>query len=256
MANLSRVVYGRQSLAQPLGGDFAGPTLPVISDQSWETLTGGGWTYTQSAATNPAVIVSDGSAPHSPTNVLVIDITGVPSGSKAGVHERQIGSISAPTREFSAEFWFKLSANFETGPALACWLTQVWPASGAYAFLGLYCMGAGCPDAPSDTPLRIGGDRFDATGVPRYPNVNTTTIARGEWHKIRQYYKFETAEESSGDGIWRVWVDDVLNIEHTDVTYPVAMGGYFLFFDLAITKNNDTVTPHDVRIDHTLLSGQ
>jgi len=58
-----------------------------------------------------------------------------------------------------------------------------------------------------------------------YPNVATTWINPGEWHRIEFYYRWETTPGVSGDGIIRWWVDGTLNGDQRNVHYP-AVGGF------------------------------
>jgi hypothetical protein len=84
------------------------------------------------------------------------------------------------------------------------------------------------------------------------PNVTTTNIYPGEWHRIEFYYKWETTPGVSGDGIIRWWVDGTLNGNHVNVTYPNSAG--FIEFQYAPTLQLPPPAEQYMYIDHTHVS--
>jgi len=118
----------------------------------------------------------------------------------------------------------------------------------------LSCGVPGCPDAPNDATMRFAATLWDAPGVFRLPNIVGTSILRDTWHRLALYFKFETVQESSGDGIFRAWVDGVLNTELLTLTYPVSMGTSFSVWALSWSKN--VATGQTMYVDHTTIRGQ
>jgi hypothetical protein len=81
----------------------------------------------------------------------------------------------------------------------------------------------------SPNPWRIRGmDDLIAGGGPdagkrNEPNVTTTVITLGQWHRIEIYVKYSTG--TSANGILKWWVDGVLNGNYTNLKM-VQDGGF------------------------------
>jgi len=81
------------------------------------------------------------------------------------------------------------------------------------------------------------------------PNVATTFINPGEWHRIEFHYKWGAA----GDGIIQWWVDGVLNGDRRTVSFPLGGLG-FSQFEFAPTIQIPPATEQYMYIDHTYIS--
>ncbi len=86
------------------------------------------------------------------------------------------------------------------------------------------------------------------------PNVATTFVNPGEWHRVEFYYRWETTPGVSRDGIIRWWVDDQLNGDYSDVHYPPASRSGFKEFQFAPTVQLAGPVERYMYIDHTYLS--
>jgi hypothetical protein len=64
------------------------------------------------------------------------------------------------------------------------------------------------------------------------PNVTTTPVTLGAWHRIEWYVKYATTGTSK-DGITQWWIDGVLQGTYTDLQTPADTG--FIEYQLAPT---------------------
>ena len=164
-----------------------------------------------------------------------------------------IGSPLPGLKELYTAWWGKLSSNWTASPAGAGKITFVFTNAGQ-VYTGYYHKGgdptSGWVNGP---PYRIGvNTEWAPYGQAVWlPNVTTTFINPGEWHRIEVYYKWETVPGSSGDGIIRWWVDGVLNGNYTTVHYPASS---FTEFQFAPTLQNPPAAVQYMSIDHTYVS--
>ncbi len=226
----------------------------MISDQPWDAMLGTGWSYLRRTSTKDDGIVADLTAPFSLSNVLRIVFTaGCCVDAEPSVHWMTMATV----REIYTGWWMKLSPNWQPNPAGGGKITFLWTNnSTGQVYTNLYhpCV---FPDACSPEvqapPYKIGANtEWGPYGQKIwYPNVTTTWVNPGEWHRIEFYYRWETTPGSSGDGIIRWWVDGVLNGNYTNVHYPNAAG--FSQFDFEPTKQSVSSEQY-MYIDHTHVS--
>jgi hypothetical protein len=222
----------------------AGFTL--VSDQPWNQLTGNGWNYLRRSASKDSDIITDATLPFSPTQSLRIIFTPDQGDNhEPGVH--WMGGLGG-LKEVYTGWWIKTSPNWTCSPAGCGKMTFLFALGGANVYTTLLN-----PESGIGPPYRV-GLRPQWGGYPGniLPNVATTWINPGEWHRIEFYYKWETTPGVSGDGIIRWWVDGVLNGNHTNITYPSASG--FNEFQFAPTLQNAPTAEMYMYIDHTRLS--
>ena len=102
-------------------------------------------------------------------------------------------------------------------------------------------------------PYRIGVNTEWAPYGQRIwlPNLTTTYVNPGEWHRLEFYYRWETTPGISGDGIIRWWVDGVLNGNYTNIHYPASS---FIEFQYAPTLQNPPPAEQYMYVDHTYVS--
>jgi len=270
----------RAPVIEPPGGvssSAAGPPLHEppgfvqFSDQPWDELTGTptpilgrlqafffgsaksqtGWSYLRRTSSKDDDIVMDTRAPRSPPHVLrIIDTPDMARDAEPSVH--WIGL--PPVREVYTAWWMKLSLNWNPNPAGGGKITFLWttPNGLGQVYTNLYHKGGnevtGWVEGP---PYRIGANTEWAPYGQKIwlPNVTTTYVSPGEWHRIEFYYRWGTA----GDGIIRWWVDGVLNGDHRTVAYPGGGVG-FSQFEFAPTIQIPPPREQYMYIDHTYIS--
>jgi hypothetical protein len=235
------------------GAAGAWPNEPAgfttYNDQPWNALTGNGWNYLRRTSSQDASIVTDATAPFSPSNVLrIVYTTDMAPDSEPSVHW-----ISLPSpKEIYTGWWVKLSPNWIPNPAGGGKMTFLFTLpGGGQVYTNFYHPSTdGSVQGP---PYRVGANTEWAPYGQKiwYPNVATNWINNGEWHRIEFYYRWETTPGVSGDGIIRWWVDGILNGDHRNVHYP-AVGG-FEEFQHAPTVQFAGVLRY-MYVDHTHIS--
>lgn len=214
--------------------------------QPWDDMNGAGWSWARRQSSQDPSIVSDPTAPASPTNVLQMVFTpDMPFGTEPSVHWIE---LSAVTEVYQA-WWFKLSTNW------TCVLNE-WCTHLTYLFAQntdgqLYTALFHPSGEQAGPPYRVGANTEWAPYITNrlLPNVETTWVNPGEWHWIEFYSKWET-RPGAGDGIIRWQVDGVLNGNYTDVHYPETRG--FIEYQMAPTFGTPPETQY-MWVDHTLL---
>jgi hypothetical protein len=217
----------------------------TLNDQAWDLLTGVGWNYLRRSSSIDDSIMIDTTAPFSPLNDLKIVFTpSMAPDSEPSVHWMGLSDV----KEVYTGWWMKVSPNWTCSPAGCGKVTFLFTnGSLGQVYTGIY--------HPSDTvagpPYRIGANtEWSPYGQKIwYPNVTTTNIFPGEWHRIEFYYKWETAP---GNGIIRWWVDGTLNGDYTNVSYPPSLG--FIEFQYAPTLQTPPPATQYMYIDHTHVS--
>lgn len=223
----------------------------MLNNQPWDLLTTSGWSWLRRASSKNPNIGIDALAPLSPANVLRMVFT----PDMGFDMEPSVHWISVPSlKEVYTGWWIKLSANWSGSPAGAGKITFLFTPGAGQVYTGYYHKG-GDPNSGwiEGPPYRIGvNTEWSPYGQRVWlPNVTTTFINPGEWHRIEVYYKWETNPGSSGDGIIRWWVDGVLNGNYTSVRYPASS---FNEFQFAPTLQNPPPAEQYMYVDHTYVS--
>jgi hypothetical protein len=219
--------------------------LVGVNDNPWTALNGNGWAYTRRSASRNAAIVADTTAPMSPPDVLQIPFTtDMLPNSEPGANWFTLREEN----EIYTSWWMKLSSNWKDSPAGAGKITFLFTRNSGSVYTNLYHS----PSSPRGAPYRIGASTNWAPYGQRewYPNVSTTPVYPGKWHRIEFYYRYDTAP-GAGDGVIRWWVDGVLNGDYTNVSYPASPFVEFLF---APTLQDPPPSEQYMYIDHTYLS--
>ena len=226
----------------------------MANDQPWNTLTGNGWNYLRRTSSIDASIVTDLTALFSPSNVLRIVFTpGCCVDAEPSVHWMTLPTV----REVYTGWWMEISPTWEPNPAGGGKITFLWTDNGSgQVYTNLYhpcSYPEVCNPDVQGAPYKIGANTEWAPYGQHiwYPNVTTTWVYPGTWHRVEFYYRWETTPGSSNDGIIRWWVDGVLNGNYTNVHYPNAGG--FQQFEFAPTKQRVGVLQY-MYIDHTYVS--
>jgi hypothetical protein len=161
------------------------------------------------------------------------------------------------TKEVYTAWWIKLSPNWTASPPGAGKITFLWSTTGAgQVYTGFYhpcTWPAVCNPVVMGPPYRVGTNTEWAPYGQQvwFPNVATTWINPGEWHRVEFYYRWETTPGVSRDGIIRWWVDGELNGNHTTVHYPP---GRFQQFEFAPTVATPPPTEQYMYVGHTYVS--
>ena len=237
------------TVSNALGG--AWPNEPaafgVVNDQPWNLLTGNGWNYLRRTSSKDDLITADATVPFSPVNDLkIIFTTDMPPDSEPSVHWMAVPNL----KEVYTAWWMKVSPNWTCSPAGCGKITFLFGAGpGNNVYTGLFN-----PDIGQGPPFRVGlKPQWRGYDLNFYPNVTTTLILPGEWHRIEFYFKWETTPGVSGDGIFRWWVDGVLNGDYANIRYPADR---FVEFQYAPTLQNPPLAEQYMYIDHTYVSGR
>jgi hypothetical protein len=219
-----------------------------LTENAWDALTGNGWNFLRRSSTQNPSIVADNAAPFSPSNALrIVYSAGCCVDAEPSVHWYPVPLV----REIYTGYWVKLSSNWIPNPAGGGKISFLFTDVGGQVYTNYYHpSNDGSVQGP---PYRIGANTEWAPYGQRIwlPNVATTWINNGEWHRIEFYYKWETTPGVSGDGIIRWWVDGTLNGDHRNVTYPSAR---FLEFQIAPTVQFAGTQDRYMYVDHTYIS--
>lgn len=229
---LSAIGSYAQSTSRIIGDNrlSSAQSLPLILDTAWDSTTEDGWQLSGGCLTHMTMvcprIITDATAPHSPSNVLKLDYTNVAADSGPG----NMYNLWPGKKEVYEELWIKLSSDWRTSPAGVSKTHYTWNGPGS-AWFAVSCnttFGT-CPSSPNDTNFKMcfwiqwtgaAPDNQKYGDAMRCPNVTTTIFNRNEWVKIGTYFKEETTPGSSRDGIVRFWVNDTLNGEYTTLSTP------------------------------------
>src|SRR5512142_485 len=186
--------------------------LNLLSDQPWNSL--GGWQLNDNSAGATRLVTLSG-LPCSPRGSLQdlspIGMTGGGDAIGPGRADFFIPSSQQPT-EIYVGLWVKLSNPFQPHSSGVQKVMYVHDNNGVnFSALWLEIYGTSAPFRASLVNQFFGcpTGRFD-------PNVTSTPIAPGEWHRYEMYLKLASTGTAS-DGVLKVWVDGVLNVSRTDV---------------------------------------
>ena len=219
-----------------------------FNNQPWDALTGNGWNYLRRSATVDSTIVTNSAAPLSASKELQITYTaGCCQDAEPGVHWLSVPYV----KEIFTGWFVKLSSNWIPNPAGGGKITFLFTDVGGQVYTNYYHPSS--DGSVQGAPYRIGANTEWAPYGQKIwlPNVTTTWINPGEYHRIEFYYKWETTPGVSGDGIIRWWVDGILNGNHTTVHYPAAR---FMEFQIAPTVQYAGPQNRQMFIDHAYVS--
>ena len=194
---------------------------------------------------NNATRVGDPTAPLSPINVGQWKY---PKGMKDGVGP---ATMYRPMngREVYVGFWWKASRPFDPHPSGVNKIAFTWSKSNLLSYINM--QGTSEPYSLTIHDAPLGNDQT------LFPNVVTSRVMLGVWHRIELYQKYSTTA-SSNDGIVRWWVDGVLNGSYTTLNFVQDVG--FSEFQFAPTYggNAGAIKSEDdfYRFDHVHISSR
>lgn len=188
--------------------------MTLFTDQPWDSL--GPWQLNDNSS-NKATLVTLAGLPFSPSGALQYEYpVGMLDGGQdnlgPGRADYYFPSSQQPTEAYVG-LWVKLSNPYQPDSSgvqkymylhdnngiffSALWFEIYGPDAGSYR-VSLVNQFHGCTDVRID------------------PNVTQTAIQPGEWHKYEAYVKLATTPVTN-DGVVKVWVDGVLNIDRSDL---------------------------------------
>ncbi len=216
----------------------------TVNDQPWDLMSGAGWNYLRRTSSKDDVITVDPTVPFSPLDDLkIIFTTDMIHDTEPSVHWTSIPSI----KEIYTAWWMKVSPNWTCSPAGCGKITFLFSDTNN-VYTGIF----NPTDSSQGPPFRVGlKPQWGGYDLNFYPNVTTTLINPGEWHRLEFYFKYETTP-GAGNGIFRWWVDGVLNGNYTNIFYPGDNG--FVEFQYAPTLQNPPPAEQYMYIDHTHAS--
>lgn len=182
-----------------------------------------------SGASGSGSIISDSSAPQSPSNVMEFRL---PVGSSSGGGETYF-PLNPQPREIFAGYWWKPSNPFEGHPncsnkvhGLVLTAGNIW--------LDMHCSATGGPyvfkmilQIPENN-CHLGNGFGDCPGTyVVFGNQSSGAITLGAWHRVEVYLK-SSSSSTSRDGILRMWVNGSQVMNYTTVNMSASML-YWLF---------------------------
>jgi hypothetical protein len=179
----------------------------TIADYGFDALNLNGWTTIWNDAGN-GTIALDPNAPVSAPNVLQIMY---PAGFAGGSAPATMYLDHAPVKEAFTGFWWKPSSPWENHPSSNVNKILFWyTASNANIDIQMY--------GPAPYKLHV-VQEFPSGSIRFQPNVNSTPVTLGQWHRIEWYIKYATTS-TSADGVVKWWLDGVLQGSFTNIQTP------------------------------------
>ena len=180
----------------------------TIADWGFDALNLNGFTTIWNDAGNGSII-ADAGAPASPPNVFQIMY---PQGFAGGSAPATMYYDHPASKEVYTGFWWKPSNPWQNHPSsnvnkILFWYTAT---SGQSIDIQMY--------GPAPYHLHVVTE-FPSGSIRFQPNVNSTAVTLGQWHKIEWYIKYATTA-TSGDGIVKWWMDGVLQGSYSNIQTP------------------------------------
>lgn len=225
----------------------------VLSDHNWNSCPGGGW----QPAYGCGSIMSDGTAPHSPSSVMRFRYD-PSSGTGGGDPYFAVNNLS----EFYTGFWFWMDPNFVgTGSQLnkivAFWLSNgdgYWlEAASGVSTSGPFYPQWSLTGGTGVSNCHLSAGYGDCPGTWLLPGQSNPTITKGVWHRMEVYGK-KSATASSRDGILRWWMDGQLLGSYTNVNFGGSLTTIFFTPAWAGPSEPHWTHPSEWRFDHVRVS--
>jgi uncharacterized protein YjdB len=173
--------------------------LSVISDRPWNTLSFTGWGMDDPGVAQMS-IVSDATAPLSPTNVYqFLYPQGMAAGAAGGLQWYYL-----TRNELFIGMYFKYSEGWTQSGSNLTKLFYVYQRVGDNRQASFMIV-----NGPSAGPWDLRISNEPDGGAWWTQNVNNVRIYPGRWHRLELYMK-KASSSSAGDGVVRWWVDGVL----------------------------------------------
>jgi hypothetical protein len=205
--------------------------VPIVGGNGWNSIYNGNGYVS---------LTTDAGAPFSAPSVLDFYYpVGFPSSVAPGTLYYDFGA----SREMYVGLWWKPSNPWQGNDAGRNKICYLATATGKLIALEMFNQSA---------PYKMGV-------VTEFPGDNraiqgTTTVALGQWHRVEWYLKYSSSS-STADGVMKVWLDGVLDINRTDLIMPADAG--FGEFQLSPTFGGNGVAKTEADhfwFDHAHLS--
>ena len=233
-------VQSDYDFGDPLSDAPDGPTLGMTGWRIWRNDRGLGTRVVDSTAPLSGPYAFEFSYP-----------VGFPSGRDPAMLEC---AFSSGARELFWGFWWKPSEPFQSDGSGVNKIAFIWTPSVTGNATDLLYFDL----SPSPWRIRamndlIGG-RGPTAGQRLEPNIDTTVVSLGRWHRIELYARYSTG--TNADGLLKWWVDGQLNGHYTNLKMVQDDGFDHVQFAPTYGGNTgDTKQQVDYyRIDHVRLS--
>ena len=215
----------------------------LLTDTPWSPLTPAGWAINNRGG--HASIITDATAPVSPTNVLEMRYPiGFSGDGVAPATEYYI--FHGSPRELYIGFYWKPSNPWQGHPSNINKILFVMFADGRNITLKM----DGPPGGPYYLRCTLEGD-----ATTNYNAQNKIAVKLGVWHKVELYVKMDSYY-GAGDGIARWWMDGQRIGSYTNLRYPNFSG--FEEFQFSPTwggRSTVSKTENDYfRFDHIVIA--
>jgi uncharacterized protein YjdB len=231
--------------------------------------------YTLVSPASHMAIISDPTAPQSPSSVLQVDFqVGTQPGSAAASGYREFGGwdgagvlSNTEYSEYYESTWFKIpTPDFET-QEVGVKMLGYWgvgnnnqPSATGTGPTQMYSIMRGSGTGTtimSSWNLDMYTDGVSTRALPQNMNLSTK-ITAGSWHHFETYMKLNTVGQSNG--IWKWWLDGVLIGDYEDMQFISATqpSGFFgRSMDLVWGGQGGTAKTRTdyVWFDHMYMSG-
>src|SRR2546425_1788867 len=194
----------------------------VLSDGPFHALMGKGGRMAQRRTTNGSgvFLTTDATAPVLPSSVLQFTYeVGFPAGYEPGV---AFYDPATPVKQTYFGFWWKPSNPWQPHPSGVNKIAFLFSAAGNI-YIMMYFDGRYTIHVETQFPS-------DTRNLA--PNVTTTPVVLGAWHRIEWFVKYSSTT-TSRDGAAQWWLDGVLQGGYKDLQMPGDVG--FTEYQLAPT---------------------
>ncbi|HET9387141.1 MAG TPA: fibronectin type III domain-containing protein, partial [Gemmatimonadales bacterium] len=193
-------------------------------------LLGQGWRIWRNTDGH-GTLAQDAGAPQSPSGVFQVHY---PIGWLSGYEPAMVEyNFNQPVTELYWGFWWKPSNPFQSDASGVNKIAFVWTPSGATDLIYFDLSPGPWRIRAMDNLMAGAGPR---AGLRDEPNVTTTVITLGQWHRIEIYLKYSTG--SLANGVLKWWVDGVLNGHYTNL--KMVQDGGFDHLQFAPTYGGNT----------------
>lgn len=202
-----------------------------------------------SGASGSASIISDSSAPQSPSSVMEFRL---PVGVSNGGGETWFPLNQQP-REVFGGYWWKPSNPFEGHPNCSNKVHGLVLTNGNI-WLDMHCSATGGPFVfkiilqpnSSENNCHLGNGYGDCPGTyALFGNQSSGNITLGAWHRVEVYFK-SSSTSTSRDGILRMWVNGVQVMNYTTVN----MSGSTIYWLFTPTWDGSWTPIHSTPFSH------
>ncbi len=207
-ATASLSVSASQPPPPPSGSWSNEPSgFTTIDDWGFDALNGSGWTTIWNDAGNGSII-SDLTAPASAPSVFQVKY---PAGFAAGSAPATMYYDHPAAKEVFTGFWWKPSSPWENQSSNVNKIL-FWFTGNSSNSIDIQMYG------PAPYHLHVVSE-FPSGSIRFQPNVNSTSVTLGQWHKVEWYIKYATTA-TSGDGVIKWWLDGVLQGSYSNLQTP------------------------------------